>query len=335
MPFQKSTGLEKYTASSYDVDKVIPIHRSDFKCPKLVKQSLVQYDEALFTFPGCVYHLTNESMTRVPVPSTGARNTSHCGDEMVANEEFQVSDRVTVTSKTRVSVNHSDVNHAVIDLVPYRRQDESCVVNKALHTLPGALHKKSQKSNQISCDFSSQNVNKASEEHFVSSSKIMPSTEQVTNLHMYNKDYYDSESGASNTFNGMAGQQTGASQVVNDPQTGKASKTFHENLQENICKSGNCVANVKLSNKKAFVPIVQQAPNSVTDRDDFNVKSFNTENRTVISKEKHSNPPHPLPSSKANHLAQPTNVSVTLHKNERLEYKWEKFRMAKELEKDS
>ncbi len=62
------------------------------------------------------------------------------------------------------------------------------------------------------------------------------------------------------------------------------------------------------------MPIVQQAPNSVNDKDGFSVKSCDTENRTVIFKEEHNNPQYPLPSSKAHHLAQPTNVSVTLHK---------------------
>ncbi len=52
IPFQKSIGLEKFTASSYDVDKVIPMHRSDFIHLKLVKQSPIPYGEALFIFPG-------------------------------------------------------------------------------------------------------------------------------------------------------------------------------------------------------------------------------------------------------------------------------------------
>ncbi len=81
MQFQKSTSLEIYTASSYDVDKVVSIVRSDFKHTKLVKDALTQYVVGLFTFTRCVYPLTNESITRVLVPGMGEKNTSCCSDE--------------------------------------------------------------------------------------------------------------------------------------------------------------------------------------------------------------------------------------------------------------
>ncbi len=45
-------------------------------------------------------------------------------------------------------VYHADVTRTEIDQVS-KRQDGNCTVTKALHTLPGALHKRSQKSTQL------------------------------------------------------------------------------------------------------------------------------------------------------------------------------------------
>ncbi len=73
MQFLRSTALEIYTASSYNVDKVVSIVRSDFRHPKLVKDTFTQYVEGLFTPDVC--------MTRALDSGTGMRNALHYGSE--------------------------------------------------------------------------------------------------------------------------------------------------------------------------------------------------------------------------------------------------------------
>ncbi len=65
-----------YNASSYDINKVVSIDRDDFKCPKTVKDPLALYGVGLFTCPGCVVCVNDESMTTFLLPySIGARHT--------------------------------------------------------------------------------------------------------------------------------------------------------------------------------------------------------------------------------------------------------------------
>ncbi len=76
--FLKSTPMVIYTASSYDVDKVVFIVRSDFRLPKIIKNTLS---------PGTVKDCLHEpdlcivSLTNVLVPSTGVRDALRYGDE--------------------------------------------------------------------------------------------------------------------------------------------------------------------------------------------------------------------------------------------------------------
>ncbi len=59
--FLKSTPMVIYTASSYDVDKVVFIVRSDFRLPKIIKKyTFTRYGEGLFTWTGLVYCLANK-----------------------------------------------------------------------------------------------------------------------------------------------------------------------------------------------------------------------------------------------------------------------------------
>ncbi len=76
------------------------------------------------------------------------------------------------------------------------------MVTKSLHTLPGAFHKRSQNKNQIQLPFAEWKQSCC--EKLVSSSKTVSSTEQVTNLYVYNNDYHDSEIEAVNTLHSMA-----------------------------------------------------------------------------------------------------------------------------------
>ncbi len=145
MQFLRSTALEIYTASSYDVDKMVSIVRSDFRCPKLVKATLTRFSVYLFTWTGCEYHLANESMTRVLVPGTGVR------DALCYSDETQWNIRIPSIRYWSCHFYGENVSLSCwctgIDRVS-KQQDESCTVTKALHTLPRALHKRSQRSTQ-------------------------------------------------------------------------------------------------------------------------------------------------------------------------------------------